>query len=239
MLDRLVASRPDRRAGRAASSAILSLIVHGGILTAAVVATLPPPRLFVWGEIALIDSLVYHVPSDGTRRAAGGAPVGRTPVLPADFRVGVGVPEISVPDLDRLGPPDSVGSWTGPASGGGTAGGLPYGPGLGGQGEPGAVYHELTVEQPPMILTRPPLVYPLRLREAGIEGWVMLEVVVDSAGVPEPASLRVVEASHPGFVTSAMQVVLAARFRPGRVRGQSVRVLIRQPIVFRIVRRGR
>ncbi len=238
MLDRLVASRPEQRPGRAASTAILSLVVHGGILTAAVVATLPPPRLLVRGEIALVDPLVYRVPSDGKRAVDGGPPLGQPPAPPADFQVGVRVPEIPLPDLDRLGAPDSAGAWRGPVTGGGTPGGPSVGPGDGGRGEPGSVYHKLAVERPPVILTRPPLVYPPRLRKAGIEGWVTLEVIVDSAGVPEPASLRVLEASHAGFVTSATQVVLAARFRPGQVRGRPVRVLIRQPIVFRIVRGG-
>ena len=101
---------------------------------------------------------------------------------------------------------------------------------------PGGVHREATVDEPPVVLTHPVLEYPALLRDAGIEGLVIFEVIIDSTGVPEPASLRVIEASHRGFVAAAARVVLGARFRPGRMWGQPVRVLIRQPIMFRLER---
>jgi TonB family protein len=92
------------------------------------------------------------------------------------------------------------------------------------------------VDEPPYLLTRPALEYPGLLRAAGVDGLVILEVVIDSTGVPEAATLRVLEATHQGFVAAATRVVLGARFRPGRAHGRPVRVLIRQPISFRLTR---
>jgi TonB family protein len=147
---------------------------------------------------------------------------------------GVRIPEFAVPDLsmDVLVPGSGVTRGTGVAR--------PFGPlvawGEPGGGPGGAAYSALTVDEPPRLLTLPPLEYPPLLRTAGLDGLVVIEVVIDSTGRPEPATLRVVEASHRGFVPEAMRVVTGARFRPGRVRGQAVRVLIRQPIAFRLAR---
>ena len=88
--------------------------------------------------------------------------------------------------------------------------------------------------EPPMRLSGPPPRYPPLLRTAGIAGEVTLEFVVDTAGHPEPGSLRVVTASHKGFVSEARVAILGSVYRPGRLHGHPVRVLVRQTVVFRI-----
>ena len=59
----------------------------------------------------------------------------------------------------------------------------------------------------------------------------MLQVVIDTLGRAEPVA-RVCESSNPGFDGAALAYVRGALFRPGRVRGRAVRVLIRLPIAF-------
>jgi len=71
----------------------------------------------------------------------------------------------------------------------------------------------------------------LVLRAAGIEGRVVLQVVIDTLGRAERAA-AVVESSNRGFDAAALAYVRGALFRPGRVRGRAVRVLIRLPIAF-------
>jgi TonB family protein len=78
------------------------------------------------------------------------------------------------------------------------------------------------------------LVYPRLLREAEIEGEVMVEAIIDTLGRAEPTSLRVVQTANPGFNEVAEDNVLDTRFRPGRVHGKAVRVLVRLPIRFRL-----
>lgn len=90
------------------------------------------------------------------------------------------------------------------------------------------------LQDPPVLLTAPVPEYPRRLREAGIQGLVIVETVVDTLGRVEPRSLRVVRADQADFEASAMASIRAALFRPARVLGRPVRVLVRVPVSFRL-----
>ena len=93
-------------------------------------------------------------------------------------------------------------------------------------------------EEQPMLLAGPVPAYPDLLRQAGIQGRVMLEAVVDTLGHVEPGSIVVVAVAHPGFVAPAQQALRASLFRPARVRGTAVRVRVRMAFDF-VVRGGR
>jgi TonB family protein len=90
------------------------------------------------------------------------------------------------------------------------------------------------VQELPELLAGPPPVYPRSLREMGVEGLVVIQVVVDTLGRPEPGSVRVVRHDAPGFETSAVASIRGARFRPARVWGRAVRVLVQVPVEFRL-----
>ncbi len=96
------------------------------------------------------------------------------------------------------------------------------------------VYSESDVEEKPVRDSGPMLDYPTLLREARIEGEVVVEAIIDTLGRAEPTSLRVVQTANPGFNESAKDNVLETRFRPGRVHAKAVRVLVRLPIRFRL-----
>ncbi len=83
----------------------------------------------------------------------------------------------------------------------------------------------------PVLLAGPALVYPEVLRRTGTVGTVVVQVVIDTVGRAEPASL-VLQSSHAGFEDAARAFVLGAVFRPGRAHGRAVRVLVRLPIGF-------
>src|SRR5216117_630553 len=87
------------------------------------------------------------------------------------------------------------------------------------------------VDGPPVLLAGPPLGYPDVLRRTGTTGTVTVQLVIDTLGRAEPGSL-VFQSSHPGFETAARAYVLGALFRPGRMHGRAVRVLVRLPISF-------
>ena len=53
----------------------------------------------------------------------------------------------------------------------------------------------------------------------------MLEYVVDTLGRVEPA-IRVVQAAHRELVEPAKEMLRSARYRPARVHGRAVRVLL-------------
>jgi len=108
---------------------------------------------------------------------------------------------------------------------------------LGGNGDGRAadeVYSEATVDEPAAIVTAPPLEYPPALRRAGLQGRVTVQAVIDTLGRAEPGSLKVIARPNTAFDKSALAYVLHAVFRPARVKGRAVRVLIKVPVDYRI-----
>lgn len=89
-------------------------------------------------------------------------------------------------------------------------------------------------ETTPEVLSGPLPRYPDLLRQAGIQGRVVLEATVDTTGRAERASIFVAEATNPAFIGPATDALLATLFRPGRVNGQGVRVRVRIPYEFTI-----
>lgn len=218
MFDTLIASA-SRRPTRG-SMGMLSLALHASLITGAVLATRtdghPSPA-----RVRYVDMDPPPTPSqiphgDGALGVPGPIPV---PVFEAPT-----VPPLEIPPLDgRAAPiPDS---WLRPP------GGTP-------PGAPGEVpYLPALVDEAPEVLSGPPLDYPELLRQAGIAGRVVVEVVVDTTGRAELGSIRVVTSAHPAFARPAREFVAQALFRPARVGGRAVRVLVRLPIDFTLRRR--
>ena len=96
------------------------------------------------------------------------------------------------------------------------------------------VYSEATVDEPVEIVSVPPLEYPPALRQAGLQGRVTVQAVIDRLGRAEPGSLKVIARPNTAFDKSALAYVLHAVFRPARVKGRAVRVLIKVPVDYRI-----
>lgn len=85
----------------------------------------------------------------------------------------------------------------------------------------------------PELLAAPAPTYPELLRQAGVEGGVVLEAVIDTGGKVEGSSIVVI-AGHPVFAAAAQRSLVASLFRPARVRGRAVRVRVRLPFEFRL-----
>jgi TonB family protein len=102
--------------------------------------------------------------------------------------------------------------------------------------EPGAMFEHAVVDEPPVLLSSPRLEYPRHLLDAGIDGTVMIEVVIDTLGRAERETIRVVWSPHAALSASARDVIARALYRPGRLGGQRVRVLVQLPVVFIIER---
>ena len=96
------------------------------------------------------------------------------------------------------------------------------------------VYAEAAVDEPPAIVSAPPLEYPPMLRRAGLQGRVTVQAVIDTLGRAEPASLKVIARPNTAFDQSARAYVLHAVFRPARIKGRAVRVLVKVPVDYRI-----
>ena len=94
------------------------------------------------------------------------------------------------------------------------------------------LYSEAVVEEKPLLLAAPPLAYPEILRREGIEGHVVIQAIVDTTGRVEPGSIKIVRSSNSAFDSPTRQWVLKALFRPARLHGEAVRVLISQPVDY-------
>ena len=96
------------------------------------------------------------------------------------------------------------------------------------------VYSESLVEERPSLLSAPPARYPDLLKQARIQGRVLLRAIVDTTGRVEPGSVVIATSPNPGFDLPAREWILKALFRPARMHGKAVRVHITQPLDYSI-----
>ncbi len=82
----------------------------------------------------------------------------------------------------------------------------------------------------------PPPVYPAMLRDAGVEGSVSAQFVVDSTGRVIASSIALPNGDNALFRQSVRRALEAARFRPAMVNGRAVPVLMSQVVQFRLER---
>jgi TonB family protein len=232
VFDKLVESNPkNRKMGGLGSSSVTSLVIHGALIYGAIMATMKGKEII---QQAVADTtLVFLTEDEKPEEEKPEEPqlASLTPP-PQGFQTVVIVTEIptEIPPVnlnERFDPRDYSGT--------GVEGGIATGI-AGGTGpvptDLQQVFVEAMVDEPPILLSRPPLQYPPLLKDAGIEGHVIVEVIIGVDGHPERESLRIIESTQRGFDKFARDMVLAALYRPGRMRGQAVRVLVRQPVNF-------
>lgn len=78
-------------------------------------------------------------------------------------------------------------------------------------------------------------VYPPKLLEAKVEGGAYVQFIVDTLGVADTTSFRVISATHPEFAQSVREALPGMRFRPAILRSKKVPQLVEQPFMFKIV----
>lgn len=79
----------------------------------------------------------------------------------------------------------------------------------------------------------PSPIYPDSQWNAGVGGEAIIEVIIDTLGRVEPASVNIVSETLPAFGTAAREAVRASVFTPARKGGRRVRQVVHVPIVFR------
>lgn len=224
MFDVLIESKKASQKGKLAGTGLVSLVVHTGIIGGAIFATLSAAQTDAGPKVD--TALVYVQPE---QKQPDQPPPPQLDVQFKGFQTVVAPTDIptNIPPVnlqEHFDPKD----FSGVGVEGGNANGIIP--------SSDAVLSVDVVQEKPERLAGPLPVYPPLLQQAQIEGVVMVEAIIDTLGHVEPNSLKVVQSANPGFNEPAKQSVLHSLFRPARVYGRAVRVLIHIPIQFNMQR---
>jgi periplasmic protein TonB len=156
------------------------------------------------------------------------------PPPPKGFQVltaPVEIPDV-IPDIDLSKKVTDENDFSGKGVAGGTSKGVEGGKAVVQSDQP---YFEFQVEKP--VVPAPGSIsprYPDMLRQAGVEGEVLAQFVVDTTGKAEPGSLKILKSSHDMFVQSVKNALPQMKFIPAEVGGRKVKQLVQQPFTFSI-----
>lgn len=232
MFDNLVESRRKRSVKKALPSTLMSLAFHVGLIYAAIMATMKAKE--VVQKLTSDTTMVYIQQQKQQPKQPPPPKIVTLNPPPKGFQ------NLTAPiDIPKEIPPVNLNERFDPRdySGVGVEGGIATGV-VGGTGpvDLTQVFEEGVVDEIPMRLSGPPLRYPQLLQDAQIEGTVVIEVVIDTTGHPEPNTIKVISSTNAGFVSAAKEEVLGSVYRPGKLHGQPVQVWIRQPVRFTITK---
>jgi protein TonB len=226
VFDVLIESKRRKNRKKAYSVGFVSLVIHTAVIAGAVYATLHA------GESdtgVRVDTAMVFIDQQQQQKPPEQQPVqldvplkGFQTVIAPDV-IPTNIPPVNL--SEKFDPKDYSGSGV---EGGLSTGMVPTG---------NEVFLEAIVEEKPSVLSGPPPQYPELLRQAGIQGRVMVQAIIDTTGRAEGSSIKIVSSPNPGFDPPAKNYVLKALFRPARVHGRAVRVLINIPIDFKITGR--
>jgi len=100
-----------------------------------------------------------------------------------------------------------------------------------------ATYFEFQVDKPAVAdPDNPAPRYPELLRTAGVEGTVLAQFVVDTAGHAMLDTFKVLKSTHDLFTQSVRTVLPNMRFSPAEIGGRKVKQLVQMPFPFSIKR---
>ncbi len=232
MFDNLVVSNPQRKGGGTGiSSAAMSMGLHGALVWAAVAATISTQEavedLVEDTTMVFIQEEEEQIEEDMPPELEIEAPPEGFLTLSAPINIPTEIPPI---DLTQTFDPRSF-------SGIGVEGGVFEGVVSGtGPVDLTQTFLEAVVDERPERLSGPVPRYPEMLRQAGVEGIVLLEFVIDTSGRVAEESVKILQSTNRAFEAPARNVIVRSLYRAGRVRGVPVRVLVQQQIGFTIQR---
>ena len=223
MFDNLIESKRKKNSRRVFGVGAVSLVVHTVVIAGAVYATLSAGEA---DNSVKVDTAMVFMDQPKQEKPPEQQPVqldvplkGFQTVVAPDV-IPTNIPPVNL--QEHFDPKDYSGTGV---EGGVSTGMVPTG---------NEVFMEAIVEEKPAVLSGPTLQFPELLRQAQIQGRVLVQAIVDTLGRAEPNSVKVLQSPNPGFDQSAKSYVIKALFRPARVHGRAVRVLIQIPIDFRL-----
>lgn len=238
MFRTLLASRPTR--GSSPQGTVVSLTLHGAILTAAILSGLRQPPVFDAPRDTRVVSIDFLTAPEPAVPSAPSAPTPPTPTVPAEPIVSAPEPlplptpttiptTIPAPVSDPWMPTQPLPVGNPAATGGDPTGGTP---------STGSALGASEVDVAAALRPTSPLPrYPDLLRAQRIEGRAVARFIVGTDGRVELASVQILDASHPAFAESVRAVVSRLRFSPARVGRRPVRQMVELPFGFRVTDR--
>jgi TonB family protein len=223
VFDTLIESKRKTDKKRLFGVGFVSLMIHTALIGAAIIATVQAGQTNtkVRADTALVFLDQQQKPPE-QQPVQLDVPLKGFQTVVAPTEIPTDIPPINL--QEKFDPKDYSGS--------GVEGGV-----ANGMVPTGDVYSESLVEEKPSVLTalQPP--YPELLHQAGIGGRVLLQAIIDTSGRAEPNSVRIIQSPNPAFDPGSRNWILHALFRPARVHGRAVRVLIQVPLDYRITGR--
>lgn len=218
-------SRPVRRGPSTAKS----VAVHGGLIFLAVLATNPPPGLVSLWELA--NRVYYLAPPQ--RTATSDESAERMKYVEAGpIGLGSGFARSTLPTGEALSHNVTFSSQSGDL-------GTELNASIESHRSRGTDSVFTLVEVDTAVSTDPTSVaptYPEAMRQAGIEGSVVVSYVVDSTGLADSASVVVVRATREDFAAAVRQALPYMHFVAARIGPKHVSQLVIQKFDFRIER---
>ncbi len=217
---------------------VVSVFVHAGLIFGAIKATQGAAE--VVRDIMVDTTMVFLKPPEAPPPpppppenvvvSANPPPQGFQVVTPPD-NIPTEIPPVNL--NERFDPKD----FTGKGVEGGIATGIAGGTGPVPTIE-GEVFLAAEVDETPQIAPGSNCLgkFPAVMQSAGIPGKVVLQFVVNTDGKVDPAGIKVVNSTHKAFEEPAKQGITSATcsFKPGKSRGQPVRVLVQQSVSFKV-----
>lgn len=77
--------------------------------------------------------------------------------------------------------------------------------------------------------------YPEILRQAGVEGEVLVSFDVDESGRPDAATFKVIRSTHDLFSVAVRNALPGMRFRPAERAGRKLTLTVQEPFTFTLV----
>jgi len=223
VFDTLIVSRPQKQGfARRLPGSLFSLTMHVVLIYAAVQATmkgdLGPLEATLDTNMVFLDE---KEPEPEPEPEAPPPPPKGFQTLMAPVEIPTSIPPINLNEKFDPRQFSGVGVELGVAEGV-----------MGGPVDLTQIFVEAVVDEPPERISFPAPEYPRILLEARVEGTVVLEAVIDTTGHAEPPSIKVISSTNRAFEAPAREAMRRGLFRPGRVRGQAVRVLVQMPLRF-------
>lgn len=237
MFNNLLESKAKKQ--RSPGGVFASFVLHGGLIVMAVFATAHAAQEFEKPKQEKVDFVEVKKEEPPPPKDEPPPPpppdVVAAPPPPKGFQIltaPVEIPDV-LPDIDLSKKVTDENDFTGKGAVGGTAKGVEGGRALAANSD--QPFFEFQVEKPVQALpggAQPR--YPDILRQAGVEGEVLAQFVVDTSGRAEMVSYKVLKTTHELFGNAVKNALPGMRFIPAEVGGRKVRQLVQQPFTFAI-----